>query len=196
MKVTRNKLIKPYSIDVDVIDFPIIDESNALFYTTSTIDYQKSFPIPNINNGIMLHEDRYYFFTHNIITTPRNYRRDKVIGSIASYDIHQITKDKFNEINENDGFYNYWDLMFNAWINYGESLNYVRNNNQVTVKKTITPIVDGILEIPYSISPSDLHDYDDIDSYISINTQRYKNGSKFDKNLPVFRDMLMQSILA
>lgn len=189
---------KPYSTPIPSIDFPIIDEDNAIFYQlqsdVSPSDYQKSFPVPNIDSGIISHDKRYFFFEHNIITTPRSHYNRDIIGSIASYNIYQITPDKFTEIKESDGQYNTWDLRFNGWINYGMHFNYVKNNSYITYKKILVPTIDGVLQLPYGINPSDMKDGDHISDFISNHCVQYPTKN-FKKSISVYRNSVLESIL-
>lgn len=191
--------IEPITMDRDSVklfDIPIIDESNAILRFEKDDDYRKTFHTPIINAGITFHNGKYYFFDHNIVETPKSYSK----SDIHCYNIYQISPELVTKILKNkiDNFYiyNYWELIFDNWINYNINYTHIKNDSYITIKYYTTKVVDDYLISCHDKSPSDFliklkKEKISIEDFL----KSCKSNNKFILNKNLYRNKILKSIL-
>jgi len=174
----------------DQIDCPLITFDNAIVYDLQSKEYQKTFKLPDIREGLILDNGKYFFFFHNIVSTPHhNYIGDP----IQSWDIYQITTEFTAKIIADKKLHK-WDVVFDTWINVGYFYNYVSKGKYIDIKKYSTYIERDTLYGPYGFKPSGMNDGEDIEDFLQRNRLKY-SGSKLEINRPVLRDILIKSLI-
>ena len=174
----------------DQIDCPLITFDNVIVYDLQSKDYQKSFKVPDIREGLILDNGKYFFFFHNIVSTPHhNYIGDP----IQSWDIYQITTELANKIIDNEKVHK-WDVVFDTWINVGYFYNYVSKGKYIDIRKYSTYIEGDTLYGPYGFKPSEMADNENIEKFLYKNKLKY-NGQPLTINKMVMRDMIIESLI-
>jgi hypothetical protein len=177
----------------DQIDCPLITYNNAIVYDLQSKDYQKSFKVPDIREGLILDNGKYFFFFHNfhnIVSTPHS---NYVGVPLRSWDIYQITTELAAKIIVDEKVHK-WDVVFDTWINVGHFYNYVSKGKYIDIKKYPTYIVGDTLYGPYGFKPSEMGDGENIEKFLYKNKLKY-NGQTLLLNKTLMRDMIIESLI-
>lgn len=185
---------------VELFDIPIINLDNALLRFEKDNDYRKIFRTPLINAGITFHNDKYYFFDHNIVETPKSF----VKVDVHAYNIYQISPNSVIKILKNfihDGIecvykYNSWELIFDNWINYNINYTHTKKDNYIDIKYYTTKIVDDYLISCYDRSPADyLRSLRKENIPIEDFLESCESNNKFILNKNLYRKIILKSLI-
>ena len=142
-KINADKTLKEQVIETFNID--VISDKNALLYSNNSDDYINVTNSPKINCGMTLYKGKYYFFEQCLTD------RLPVYSYSYSYYVYPIR----NELAENilkTNKINIWLIKFESLYYYG---GFYKNVNIYGVHTYFFKSIleDGIMTIPYSISP-------------------------------------------
>ncbi len=155
-KILIDKSIQ--KIKCDIIDIPIINDSNAILANLQerrTIDL---FNLNNIKEGLIEYNNNYYFFEDNIPLRSR-FKYYKC-GENYSYTIYRVTNELGKQMISEEK-YSKWLIFFQALYNYGE-IYFKTIKGDFKIKSIYDKSINE-LTIPYEISPGSW-------SYKKVNT--------------------------
>jgi hypothetical protein len=203
LKAEKTNPIRMDRDSVELFDISIINYDNALLRFEQDIDYRKTFRLPIINAGITFHNDKYYFFDHNIVETPKSFSK----VDVHAYNIYQISPKLVFKILKNfthEPFmdigrvykYNSWELIFDNWINYGINYTHIKKDNYIDIKCYTTKIVDNYLISCYGRCPADyLRSLEKENISIEYFLESCKSNSEFILNKNLYRETILKSLI-
>ena len=144
--------------------------------------YRKSFSLDPIKRGLIKHNDRYYFFYHDIINKP--YIKGQ---TCHSFNIYPIKNDFAQEMIKNKSF-PYWVVKFHSFYYYGEYYLSIGNGNCIKWYKYKSDINDNVMTIPYGISPSSLTEGITVGKFIENHTKQYPKTEEMILNKSIIRE--------
>lgn len=180
---------------VKSIECPIITEDNSILLKKDTSpDYREHFNLCPIDSGLIMHDNRFFVFLHNILTTPRGYFYGK--SKNESWDVFEITNELAKKFISN-GFVSNWEARFNCWINFNRFYNWVSHNGVVTIEKYKTRVDGDTLYVNGDKLPSSLNELGNIEDWIDSNNIEYGSSMKVDwvLNMPAWRDIVLDSLI-
>lgn len=186
----RSKVVD--KVLIDPLDIPIISYDNAILYSNHNDDYMVSFALVPIKSGVIRYNNRYYYFDHDIVNTPKTrYWCDcgsSICTTCHSYCIYPIGDELAQEVISNRSV-NIWMVKFHSFYYYGGYYLSIREGNYnrwYGYKSTMYSI--GMV-VPYSISPSDLLDGCTIGNYL-MDHKRNPRQEVMELNRSVIRDQV------
>lgn len=195
MNFKSTQLYTSKELDVKIstqLDFPIINEDNAIVAEIRDDDYSNQFNIPNIYSGLIKHENNYYFFDHSIVDKLNNYSK----SPCHSYSIHQITSNLAERIIRGENF-NIWEIKFESLYHFGHYFISLKSGSYCTSYKYSSKLENNKLTIPYRTSPSDLIQGQTIGEYLEKHYGIYGNskGKVLELNKSNYRSQLLEEVL-
>lgn len=185
---------------VKLFDIPIINSDNALLWFKKDDDFRKTFCTPIINRGITFYNDKYYFFDHNIVDTPKSFSN----VDVHAYNIYQISPNSVFNILKNFTYngvenvykYNPWILIFDNWINYGINYTHIKKDKYIDIKYYTTKVIDGYLISCYNKCPSDFIHFN-LKKQLSIEDylESCKSNNEFILNKKLYREAILKSLI-
>lgn len=182
-------------IKCDDPDIPIIDHDNAILFLDKDDDYKKNFKIPTLNQGLINYKEDYFYFSHNIIETPRTYLSNP--NSVHSYDVYQITPDLADKIIQTK-IALHCEVYFNCFNYFGKRFTTIRRGNFIEWYFYSSYKNGDGLVLPYNVSPSDLNRMEGITigEYLNKHKKQYpKSGYGLELNILVWRNNKLESLL-
>ena len=181
-------------IKCDVPDIPIINYDNAILFLDKDDDYTRNFKTPTLNKGLINYKGDYFYFSHNIIETPKSY----LPNSIHSYDVHRITSDLADKIIKSKNA-NYWEVYFNCFNYFGTRFTTIRRGNFIEWYSYSSYRNEDGLVLPHGVSPYGLSEMNGITigEYLNKNRKEYpKNRQELELNISVWRNNKLESIFS
>lgn len=176
----------------------IISNDNALVIDLNDDAYIDTFNLSNIVGGITKQNEQYYYFEHDIVNTPRHFKKTE--SKNFSYKVYPITNDLVQIIIQNvieKKPISKWEIFFNSFINY-QKIYLVIKNYDVRTYQYSSYIEDDKLNIWYGISPSDYKENMNIEEFIINHDKKYKNtysDYSFEINFQVLREVKLNEII-
>ena len=199
MVVVRDKALDTKVKCDNFIDV-ITDDTAIALLKHDDQHYTSRLNVSDIKTGLTKQDNQYYYFDHDIVSTPKNFSSKYSNSKNFAYKVFPVTDDIADRI-INEEFVSIWEVFFNSFVNYQVIYLMVRDYDTTKLHK-YTGYVDGDkLTIPYGVSPSDMRDNQTIVEYLNQNERRYsyniKNGFEtLPLNIPVIREMKLKQLFS
>lgn len=193
-------IVRDKSLDTKVKCDPFIDvitdDTAIAILKHDDQHYTQRLNVSDIKTGLTKQDNQYYYFDHDIVSTPKNFSSKYSKTKNFAYKVFPVTDDIADRI-INEEFVSIWEVFFNSFVNYQAIYLMVRDYDTTQLHK-YTGYVDGDkLTTPYGVSPSDMRDNQTIVEYLNQNERRYrKYNETLPLNIPVIREMKLKQLFS
>ena len=191
MIIVRDKELDKVKLTDCFID--VITNETAIAYLKHVAVYEQS--SDQIKLGLTKQDNQYYYFEHDIISTPRTTLRNQKSYGFA-YRVYPITNLLADRIISQESV-GKWEVFFDSYLNYQCTYLMVKDYGLhfFEYKGSIDATGEGKLIIPYNISPSDFKgEGQTIEDFFYQHARRYALADILELNPIVIREMKLKEL--
>lgn len=178
---------------VTQIDCSIITTDKAILTNKGSLEYCTAFYLMDVYEGLIIENNRYFVFLHNLLTTPRGHYRKSTRNQ--SWDIYEITP-KLAQKFIKDEYICKWETFFDCSINRNYFYNWVAVNNHVVINKFSSYVKSDELWVDSRIIPAIMTEFEDIDEFLKKHRKTYPiTNKKFVIDKIGYRDHLLSFLI-
>lgn len=184
MIIVRDKALDKVKLTDCFID--VITNETAIAFLKHDTHYEQS--SDQIKLGLTKQDNQYYYFEHDIVSTPRTTIRQKDNG--FAYRVYPITYLLAQRIISQESV-GKWEVFFDSYLNYQCTYLMIKDYgiHFFEYKGSIDATGEGKLTIPYNISPSDSKG-----EFFYQHARRYALSEILELNPIVIREMKLKEL--